>query len=668
MQQTVTYLATFDHAPAPFIYSPEIRQRQIRRGVFALLTKDASVFEGKFGHLFDRLAGLIIVEGAQLDFRPKGQLLWQLSVPSTEQHLIPYLAQSYLQIICAHRTDYKHRRKQKLELERIVADLEYWTNYSELIQDKLRSDLQQYTEWTVQALTALLKFSAHQLQVAPIEAFPELIVAFLRQDVFNGVAAAMLCPSDLPLVNWDVLAKTGGWQKPLPLARLQWHADVWQYKTELFVPFTVNEDRYIIILSNARPKSNYSDYELTFYRLFSTLLEAIYISKLNEQALNHALKTKDEFLANMSHELRTPLNAIMGRAEAMQAGIYGAVTSKQGTALRTIEESGGHLLSLINDVLTFAKMEATALTLDLTPLDLQAICDASLRLVRDQATQKQIKLLFTMDHDVEMIEADERRLKQILLNLLSNAVKFTPAGGRVGLSVMGDERTGTVELTIWDTGIGIADADLQQLFKPFVQLDSRLSRQYEGTGLGLALVDRLVRLHGGSIQVRSQLQKGSQFTVCLPWHSAKPLPLPTPTVQEEAVQFSHHDNLPQILLAEDNAMNREMLVEFLEFLGYRVLVAADGVEVVEVAKRHIPDLILMDVQMPRMDGLEATRILRQDARTAEIVVIALTGLAMSGDRERCIAAEVDDYLTKPVSLKLLQDVIEKYTQPVGVVA
>ena len=655
------YLAAFENAPAPFVYTPSIHQRQIRGGVFALLTDNLHAFEASFGHLFDRIAGVIITFGEVLEIRPRGSLLWHVTLPN--QHQLLPITTSYLQLIAAHRSDHKENKKLKLELDHYAADIEYWSNYSELIQGKLRSDLRQYTEWTVKALTELLKFSANKLQSADIEHFPELIVHFLRHDVFDDGAVAMLCPSELPLINWEILAQTSNFPQENGCAHLQWQPDVWQLGNDLFVPFTVHDNKYIIVLCSSRPKNAYSDYELTFYRLFSTLLEAIYVSKLNEQALNQALKTKDDFLANMSHELRTPLNAIMGRAEAMQAGIYGSVSAKQGKALKTIEQSGRHLLALINDVLTFAKMEAEALTLEKSSVDLQAICEESLNLVRDQATQKQIKVIFTLDHDVTIIQADERRLKQILLNLLSNAVKFTPAGGKVGLTVMGDETDGIVRLTVWDKGIGIAEEDLQQLFKPFVQIDSRLSREYEGTGLGLALVERLTRLHGGEINVTSQPHRGSQFTVSLPWVPSKPEPIQPPLEPLEAPQLLKPTTSPLILLAEDNAMNREMLVEFLEFMDYRVLAAADGQEAVEMARRHCPDLILMDVQMPKLDGLEATRILRADPTTKHLTIVALTGLAMSGDRERCLSAEVDDYLTKPVSLKLLQEAIEKHTQP-----
>ncbi len=235
--------------------------------------------------------------------------------------------------------------------------------------------------------------------------------------------------------------------------------------------------------------------------------------------LARAARLKDEFLAAMSHELRTPLNAILGLAEALQEEIYGKTNDRQRKALHTIERSGYHLLELINDVLDVAKIGAGRMELEMRPVHVPTICESSLRLVRRDALKKQLKVRLEIDEDVTHLQADERRLKQILVNLLSNAVKFTPDGGQIALEVHGDADRQQVEFVVWDTGIGIGGEDLQRLFEPFVQLDSRLSRQYPGTGLGLALVHQMAHLHGGSVSVESELGRGSRFVVCLPWET-----------------------------------------------------------------------------------------------------------------------------------------------------
>jgi len=251
--------------------------------------------------------------------------------------------------------------------------------------------------------------------------------------------------------------------------------------------------------------------------------------------LARASRLKNEFFACMSHELRTPLHAILGLSEAMQDQTYGLINENQLEALGNIAESGRHLLALINDILDLSKIEAGKLELEKAPVMVEFVCQASLRFVNQMAQQKRLKVFTNLENAVTTIQADERHLKQILVNLLGNAVKFTPEGGSIGLEVAGKVEPctacgttfgatdlaghGVVHFTVWDNGIGIAREDLERLFQPFVQLDSGLTRQYPGTGLGLALVRRLVNLHDGSISVESSFGKGSRFTVSLPWQA-----------------------------------------------------------------------------------------------------------------------------------------------------
>lgn len=229
-------------------------------------------------------------------------------------------------------------------------------------------------------------------------------------------------------------------------------------------------------------------------------------------------RLKDEFLANMSHELRTPLNSILGMTEALQDEIYGDVTPRQRKALSTIDASGRHLLSLINDILDLAKIESGQIELTYSTVDVEALCQSTLRLVQPTVQKKQLTLTWTMDPEVKLMAADGRRLKQILLNLLSNAVKFTPDHGAIAFEVTGlKAESPCVQFIVCDTGVGIPQEAMANLFKPFVQVDSSLARQYEGTGLGLALVHRMVEMHGGIVAVESEVGRGSRFTVTLPW-------------------------------------------------------------------------------------------------------------------------------------------------------
>ena len=257
----------------------------------------------------------------------------------------------------------------------------------------------------------------------------------------------------------------------------------------------------------------------------------------------------------------------------------------------------------------------------------------------------------------------------MLLNLLSNAVKFTPEHGRVALQVKTNPDRDRIQFSITDTGIGIAPEDLGRLFQPFVQLDSTLNRQYEGTGLGLSLVQKLTDLHGGSVEVDSEVGQGSRFTVYLPLglesttpdeHAGLADELSAEGQAETYSAFEGPSARGKILIAEDNAANILTIGDYLENHGYEILVARDGIEALEKAESLNPDMILMDIQMPAMSGLEAIAKLRANPRFTSIPIIALTALAMPGDRERCLAAGATDYVTKPVNLKKLATMIDDY--------
>jgi PAS domain S-box-containing protein len=381
--------------------------------------------------------------------------------------------------------------------------------------------------------------------------------------------------------------------------------------------------------------------------------------------LVHANRAKDEFLANMSHELRTPLNSILGFSETLLEGVRGPLNERQEQGVKIIHSSGEHLLGLINDILDVSKIEAGKFELHPETVSVNDICHSSLNFVKQLAKKKSITVEYSSPPDSPSILVDPKRLKQILVNLLNNAVKFTPENGNITLKVQADAGRDQMRFSITDTGIGIAPDDLPKLFKPFVQLDSSLSRQYEGSGLGLMLAQKLVDMHGGSIQVESAVGRGSTFTVVLPHKqntdSINAGDLLFGEVQQEDKSASQSVTGTKILLAEDNETNVMVIRDYLEAYGYQVSVAYDGVEALALAKEVSPALILMDVQMPQMDGLEAIRRLRATPGFATIPIIALTSFAMSGDRERCLEAGASEYLSKPVQLKLLLQFIEELT-------
>ncbi|ESA37009.1 multi-sensor hybrid histidine kinase [Leptolyngbya sp. Heron Island J] len=371
---------------------------------------------------------------------------------------------------------------------------------------------------------------------------------------------------------------------------------------------------------------------------------------------------KSTFLSNMSHELRTPLNAILGMTEVLQEKIIGQINEKQLKALQTIERGGTHLLALINDILDLAKVESGLVELEYSPVAVTHLCNSSLAFVKEQSLKKQIQFNLKLPTSLPDVTVDERRMRQVLINLLTNAVKFTPTGGHITLEVMPLSPNGThsqkqLRFTVTDTGIGIAPENLKKLFQPFVQIGNDLNRQFEGTGLGLVLVKQIIELHGGQVTVISEVGVGSSFIIELPYTTlsersdpiSKAEPessLATPNIEQSIVA-------PLILLAEDNEANLITLSSYLRAKGYRIQVANNGQEAIELAQAEPPNVILMDIQMPEMDGLTAIRHIRQLPDLAQTPIIALTALAMKGDREQCLAAGANLYLSKPVKLKQL---------------
>ena len=385
------------------------------------------------------------------------------------------------------------------------------------------------------------------------------------------------------------------------------------------------------------------------------------LRRTNEE-LARASQLKSEFLANMSHELRTPLNSIMGLSQVLQEKVFGELNPKQKQSVQTIYNSGEHLLSLINEILELAKIESGKLELNIESVSILALCQNSLSMVKTQAIKKNLQLILDVQNDLGDIQADERRLRQVLINLLSNAVKFTPDNGQVTLQVQPQYEEKQLIFQVIDTGIGISPADQSKLFQAFVQIDSKLSRRYEGTGLGLVLVKQIVELHGGSVAVTSQVGEGSCFTLYLPWqpnvaNTVITMPSPESSAPVSIITENTQEK-PLILLAEDNATNVETIVEYLEMKGYELILAVNGLEAVQLAHDRQPQLILMDIQMPEMDGIEATIRIRQDVTAYHIPIIALTALTMPEDREKCLQAGINDYVSKPFRLKNLVEKIE----------
>ena len=376
----------------------------------------------------------------------------------------------------------------------------------------------------------------------------------------------------------------------------------------------------------------------------------------------------------MSHELRTPLNGVLGMTEILLEGMFGPINPGQRDALETIATSGKHLLHLINEVLDMANMEAGRLELHPQTIAVEKLCRDMVALINPRAQQKQVHIHLDLPDNLPQLVVDEQRIRQVLMHLLDNAVKFTPVGGAVTLkadaSLLYHQELGYdsqllpphIKLSVMDTGIGISPKMQHKLFQPFMQIDGDLNRQYEGTGLGLVLVKRLVELHGGRVMVTSELGQGSCFTITLPC-----LPTRSPSVTDSQPKsetiVSPTDpcltrTIPHILLVENNPSNAITITNYLEAKGYVLVFARNGVEAIAQAKVHHPTLILVEFQLPSPEDLDVLKQLRQNPETVNLPILVLTDLETQKEEEYCMKAGATACLGKPVKLKTLLQKIQ----------
>lgn len=368
-----------------------------------------------------------------------------------------------------------------------------------------------------------------------------------------------------------------------------------------------------------------------------------------ELATLRANRAKSEFLANMSHELRTPLTGLQGTLELLTGTSLDEV---QQDFVSTMRECASGLLALLNDVLDLSRIESGKFEIQSRPFDLKEAIEGTLSLFQLQAVDKGLELRVTMDPDLpKVLRGDKDRLRQILVNLVGNALKFTHEGGA---SLRLSRSEGGLLIQVEDTGVGISSRNLKRLFQPFVQLESSMNRRYEGTGLGLSIVRRLCELMGGRYGVKSEVKKGSNFWVWLPFPESNLEPEASTPVAAPASRTSPS----RLLLVEDNPMVRKVLEAQLRKLGHQVSAVESGVKALEALASDNFDLVLMDCQMPDLDGYETTR--RARAFLPGLPILALTAHAMPGERERCLTAGMSDFLAKPTSLGQLQEALGRW--------
>ncbi len=398
---------------------------------------------------------------------------------------------------------------------------------------------------------------------------------------------------------------------------------------------------------------------------FITTYTDITVRKRAERMLIHAKeqaeamsRAKAGFLATMSHEIRTPMNGVLGMLHLLAQT---SLTADQGDLVQTARSSAAALLTILNDILDFSKLEAGQLRIEAADFDLGRLVHEVMALLQGGAAEKGLTLTATIAQDVpHAVVGDPTRLRQVLSNLIGNAVKFTAAGG-VSLRVTQDDAAASLaqlRFTVTDTGIGIDSAQGATLFQDFTQADSTISRRFGGTGLGLSICKRLAEMMGGAIGFTSQPGQGSTFWFTMSVGLASVAASPV-VVADSAVA----SGVLSVLLAEDNPVNQKLSTILLTRWGHTVTLARNGAEAVDAVLGARFDVVLMDVHMPAVDGLEATRRIRaMGGPMAAVPIIAMTADVLDGDAARCLGAGMDDYIAKPIDPARLQAVLAKYTR------
>ncbi len=618
-----------------------------------LLLKDLADYQSSFALLVSSLRGYLVTQEPSFRFEYAAQVqanqkAWQKL--KKQQALFTQSQQLHLAIIANNHRGFFALSPEMftiVEGERSRQDLYLLNQEVEPLTTEMLSLLEQIVTSEQEALSRELATGSQKLIVAQWQALAASAIAFLMAIIMGLWLRHKIAEPILRLTETTTSIMEGDFDAQA----------VVESNDEIgFLANTFNQMiRYL-----KQIHGDLAEYSHSLEESSQQLAKA----KEAAEAANYA---KSAFLANMSHELRTPLNVILGFSQVMYRD--GTATPQQKETLRIINQSGEHLLALINDVLEVTKIEAGKTSLKLNNFDLHYILDSLAEMLGLKAQEKGLKLVFERSHNVPAyIQTDQGKVRQILINLINNAIKFTSQGSvRVSVTVqksMGDKGTRgwgeshILSFAVQDTGAGISASEIQNLFNPFVQTEAGVKSQ-QGTGLGLSIGRKFARLMGGDITVESQLQVGSTFTLTLPVKAVAVVES-SPQPLRRAIALAPGQPQYRILVVDDKPENCLLMNHLLTAMGFEVQEAANGKEAVAIWSDWQPHLILMDIHMPVMNGIDATIAIKAQAKESPIPILALTASAFAESKIEILQAGCDDFLTKPIKDELLFDKIGQH--------
>lgn len=618
----------------------------LRKNIFALITEDPYLFLRKYSIIRDKLKGILLIPGKELKNEKLAENLHGIWFNQQDNISIEYYTDLYLDFLSEKVMLQNKYDALKIESERTSFQYTRLQKFYNSVQEKIRLDVKNQNKWTIEALTLLIEFRNSALAESDISQLPKLIAEFIGQDFFNysGIALIEENPKRIKsysgLITDDIFAN-----------------DTEKHNYILKIPLNISSLCDCILIIADSKDYHFKEYEKSFFILLAEIISVTYNEKLSYQALSiakeeaeSANKMKTQFMANMSHEIRNPLNGVLGMADLLNKT---DLSIKQNQYLSLLKNSATSLRNIIGDLLDFAAIEKGKLVSNdeiFSPTD---CIIKTVEINKALANHKDLNILHKIDFENIYLNGDLGKLQQIISNFISNAIKYSNSGTiTVEAELLNQSRDSVdLKISVSDEGPGIPRNKLETIFQSFTQLEDTYTKNHQGLGLGLSIVKNLAEFLGGTISVKSQLNEGSCFSVCIPFQIAEKAELANNEIPPSTSPGRY------VLIAEDEIINMLYLEQIFLESGYNISKASNGREVIENIDLEKFDLFLFDIGMPDVSGIECIEHIR--SRNIETPAIALSGYSSRSDIEKFHKAGFNEVLSKPVDIDILNNTINK---------